>query len=118
MRDGVGTRSSSRLSRNPLEGLLEPGVAACALSDWVVGWRVVGRAGGLGAFLAVGGGVRRPQVAVRAVWWRWSFIRLWVVVMSRHSERAADRPRRWKRSARRLCLMCAKTGSIIHWRWR
>ena len=35
-----------------------------------------------------------------------------MAVISRHSERQAALPRRWKRSARRLYLVCAKTGSI------
>lgn len=56
---------------------------------------------------------RVVQAAAGVVWWRWSFRRLWVAVISRHFERPAALPRRWNRSARRLCLMCAKTGSII-----
>jgi hypothetical protein len=44
--------------------------------------------------------------------------RLWVAVISRHSERAADLPRRWKRSIRRLNLVCANTGSTIALRRR
>src|SRR5687767_4676709 len=31
-------------------------------------------------------------------------------------ERAADLPRGWKRSIRRLNFVCAKTGSIMPWR--
>jgi hypothetical protein len=53
------------------------------------------------------------QAATGGLWCLWSFRRLWVAVISRHSERQAALPRRWKRSARRLCLMYAKTGSII-----
>jgi hypothetical protein len=45
-------------------------------------------------------------------------IGLWVAVISRHSERAADLPRRWKRSIRRLNLVFANTGSIIALRFR
>jgi len=37
-----------------------------------------------------------------AIWWLWSFRRLWVAVIRRHSERQTDLPRRWKRSIRRL----------------
>jgi hypothetical protein len=36
-----------------------------------------------------------------------------VEVVSRHCERAADLPRRFKRLIRRLCLVCANTGSTI-----
>ena len=36
----------------------------------------------------------------------------------RHSERTADLPRRWKLSMRRLCLVCANTGSTIALRLR
>ena len=45
------------------------------------------------------------QAAAVAIWCLWSFSRLWVAVISRHSERTADRPRRWKLSIRRLCLV-------------
>jgi hypothetical protein len=77
--------------------------------------------GGLG-----GGETDRPdgafpepfQAPAVASWWLWSFSRLWVAVISRHSERAADRPRRWKRSMRRLNFVCPNTGSIIAWRFR
>ena len=58
------------------------------------------------------------QAAAGAIWWRKSFMRLWVAVISRHSERQADLPRRWKRSMRRLNFVSAKTGSIIPWRFR
>ena len=58
------------------------------------------------------------QAAARAVWWRNSFMRLWVAVISLHSERQADLPRRWKRSMRRLNFVSANTGSIIPWRFR
>ena len=34
------------------------------------------------------------QAAATAIWCLWSFSRLWVAVISRHSERAADLPRR------------------------
>ncbi len=38
----------------------------------------------------------RPfQAAATAIWCLWSFSRLWVAVIRRHSESAADRPRRW-----------------------
>src|ERR1039458_6920182 len=75
--------------------------------------------GGLG-----GGETDRPdrgfpgpfQAPAVAIWWLWSFSKLWVAVISRHSERAADRPRRWKRSMRRLDFVCPNTGSVIAWR--
>jgi integrase len=57
---------------------------------------------------------REPvQAAAAAIWRLWSFNRLWVAVISRHSERAADLPRRWKRSIRPLNFVCPNTGSII-----
>ncbi len=60
-----------------------------------------------------------PQAVVAgAIICRWSFRRLWVAVISRHSERAADLPRRKKRSIRRLNFVSAKTGSIIALRFR
>ena len=40
-----------------------------------------------------------------------------LAVISFHSARQAARPLRWKRSTRRLYLMCANTGSIITIRW-
>ena len=49
---------------------------------------------------------------------RQSFSRLWVAVISRHSERQAALPRRWKRSILRLNLVSPKTGSIIGVRLR
>ena len=58
------------------------------------------------------------QAAVGAIWCLWSFRRLWVAVVSRHSERAEDLPRRWKRSIRRLNFVLAKTGSIMALRFR
>jgi hypothetical protein len=51
-------------------------------------------------------------------WCLWSLRRLWVAVISRHSERAADLPRRWNWLMRRLCLVWANTGSIIALRFR
>ena len=56
------------------------------------------------------------QAGIGAVVCRQSFSRLCVAVISRHSDRAADLPRRWKRSQRRLNLVSAKTGSIMPWR--
>lgn len=44
-----------------------------------------------------------------ASWWRWSLRRLWVACTSRHSEFTAARPRRWKRSSRRLNFVSANT---------
>ena len=87
-------------------------------SRWVS--RSQGR-GGLG-----GGETDRPdrvfpapfQAPAVAIWWLWSFSRLWVAVISRHSDLAAALPRRWKRSIRRLNFVCPNTGSIIAWRFR
>ncbi len=61
-------------------------------------------------------GVRRPpnQTVDAARECRWSFRRLWVAAIRRHSERAAALPLRLKRSIRRFALIWAKTGSTIH----
>jgi hypothetical protein len=65
---------------------------------------------------------RAPVLAVQAVRGAvvclWSFSRLCVAVISRHSERQAALPRRWKRSILRLNLVSPKTGSIIALRLR
>jgi hypothetical protein len=53
-----------------------------------------------------------------AIWCLWSFSRLWVAVINRHSARAADLPLRCKRSMPRLNFVCPNTGSIIAWRLR
>jgi hypothetical protein len=58
------------------------------------------------------------QAPAAAIWWLWSFNKLWVAVINRHSARAADLPRRWKRSMPRLNFVCPNTGSIIAWRLR
>lgn len=39
-----------------------------------------------------------------------------MAVISRRSERAAERARRWNLSMRRLNLVLANTGSIMPWR--
>src|SRR3954454_3772084 len=41
----------------------------------------------------------------------------WAVI-SRHPERQADLPRRWKRSIRRLNFVLANIGSTVAWRFR
>jgi hypothetical protein len=56
------------------------------------------------------------QAVAAAVLWRQSLRMLWVAASSRHSDLAAERPRRWKLSAPRLCLIWPKTGSIVAWR--
>ncbi len=58
------------------------------------------------------------QAPAVAIWRLWSFSRLCVAVISRHSDLAAALPRRWKRSIRRLNFVCPNTGSIIAWRFR
>jgi hypothetical protein len=58
------------------------------------------------------------QAPAAAIWCLWSFRRLWVAVINRHSERTADLPRRPKRSIRRLNFVLANTGSIIALRFR
>ena len=65
---------------------------------------------------AVGSAVGRRQAAAGVVACRWSLRRLWVAVISRHAERQAALPRRWKRSQRRLNFVWAKIGSIMPWR--
>lgn len=51
--------------------------------------------------LIAGDGVNRHrprfQTAAAASWWRWSLVRLWVAISSRHSVRTAILPLRWKR---------------------
>jgi len=105
-------RSSARLFHKG------PGVRQRGRSWWV------SRSDGLGG---LGGGetdgpdrafVGRLQAPAAAIWCLWSFSRLWVAVISRHSDLAAERPRRWKRSMRRLNFVCPNTGSIIAWRFR
>ena len=61
----------------------------------------------------------RPfQAPVAAIWWLWSFNRLWVAASNRHSESTAERPRRRKRWNPRLCLTCPNTGSTVAIRLR
>ena len=52
------------------------------------------------------------------MWCLWSLRRLLVAVISLHSERAADLPRRMNLRIPRLNLVLAKTGSIMPWRLR
>src|SRR3954453_1115507 len=60
-----------------------------------------------------------PSQAGRAATrWVWSLRRLWVPAMSRHSDRHAARPRRWKRLIRRLNFSWPKTGSMVTCRVR
>ena len=56
------------------------------------------------------------QAVASAVVCRQSLSMLWAAVARRHSDRAADLPRRKKRSMRRLNFVSANTGSIIVWR--
>src|SRR6188472_1242539 len=57
-----------------------------------------------------------PQAVAGVRLCRQSLRRLCAAFVSRHSDRAADLPRRKKRSMRRLNLVSAKIGSIIVWR--
>ena len=61
---------------------------------------------------------RLGQALTAAIWWRWSLVRLWVAISSRHSVLTAILPLRWNRLISRLCLVCANTGSIIWIRLR
>jgi hypothetical protein len=45
------------------------------------------------------------QAITVAIWWRWSLVRLRLIVISRHSVRTASLPLRWNRSNLRLCLV-------------
>jgi hypothetical protein len=78
------------------------GVIALPAGEWMVlpGWLT--------------GALSGPAAAI---WCLWSLSRLWVAVISLYSERAADLPRRWKRSMRRLNFVFANTGSIIAFRF-
>src|SRR5215210_2996617 len=85
---------------------------------WCSTWldcRVGGRCGvGVGVddrFVLFRGVARQAGAGGLAA--RQSFRRLWVAASSRHSERTAGSPLRWKRSARRLLLVWPKIGSII-----
>jgi hypothetical protein len=52
-------------------------------------------AGGGNGSISMMGGLSAPaQAAAAANWWLWSFIRLCVAVIKRHSVRTADLPRR------------------------
>jgi hypothetical protein len=64
------------------------------------------------------GGRRRPVTypVAGAIQWLWSFRRLWLAVISRHSDRTAALPLRWKRSIRRLPLIWPNTGSMLYFR--
>ena len=83
----------------------------CSLSSWVSRKR----AGGAWMAAAVGDCARPAggvgilsgafQASTAAKWCLWSFIRLCVAVIRRHSERAADLPRLWNWLMRRLCLV-------------
>jgi hypothetical protein len=64
------------------------------------------------------GGPGGCQGAAMASWWVCGFSRLCVAVINRHSDRTAERPRRWKRSMPRLNLVLPKTGSIMPLRLR
>ena len=76
-----------------------------------------------GEMMAVVGenrGRRRPSAvsqAVLMVQWLWSLSRLCVAVTNRHSDKAADRPLRMKRSMCRLYLIWPNTGSIVIFGW-
>jgi hypothetical protein len=61
---------------------------------------------------------RTPQAGTAARRWWWSFSRLCVAAMNRHSLLQADLPRRWKRLIWRLNLSWPNTGSMVIWRWR
>ena len=67
-------------------------------------------------FVSGGKAPTARQAAAGAVVWRQSLRRLCAALVSRHSDRAAARPRRKKRSTPRLNLMSANTGSIMPWR--
>jgi hypothetical protein len=122
--EGAVSRGSSRPPETA--GFIEKERSTPALLRVVVGVAQScgpgGAAAGIGQCVWTGGGAGPPpgpsQAAAAAIWCLWSFIRLWVAVLSRHSERTADLPRRWKRSIRRLCLVCANTGSTIALRRR
>jgi transposase len=78
----------------------------------------------IGGLLVVDRLVRDLRVVVGGVWRgsvgqdaagvvRQSLRRLWVAVISFHSLLAASSPRRDSVRIRRLCLICANTGSIV-----
>jgi hypothetical protein len=67
---------------------------------------------------AARGGGAAVQAVVAARRWLWSLRRLWVAAISRHSDRQADRPRRWKRLITRLNFSWPNTGSMVTCRVR
>jgi hypothetical protein len=66
-----------------------------------------------GWFRGIAGAGTLVHPVAGAIQWLWSFRRLWVAAISRHSDRAAALPRRRKRVIPRLCLICPKTGSML-----
>ena len=119
-------RPSMRLRREPsavagrAEQQRDPRRGRVLLSRWLSGKG----AGGAGGTVVVGGGgggsrgLGPFQALAAAVRWLWILSRLCVAAANRHSERAADLPRRWKRSIPRLNLSCPNTGSTVAWRFR
>ena len=100
VRDRVASRgadSAYRLSPTDAGATWEPiRLAGCLhLVEAVAETRGRARAAASGSVFDAAGG-RGPAIhaVAGASVWRWSFIRLWVAVIRRHSVRAADLPRR------------------------
>jgi hypothetical protein len=79
-----------RLSGKAVAGCDRCAVAPQAVSDRAAGYQVAG-----------------------AIEWLCSLSRLWEAAISRHSDLTAALPLRWKRSIRRLALICPNTGSML-----
>ena len=59
-----------------------------------VGGFGVGGSEGAGPVISRCGWVTAVYAAAVAIWWRWSFVRLWVAINNRHSVRTAAGPLR------------------------
>jgi len=93
-------------------------VGGCRVNAaWIAEARGASRPGGRRDRPAGAAGIAAQGVAA-AIRWLWSFRRLCVAVIRRHSLRQAALPRRWKRLIARLNLIWPKTGSTVICRWR
>ena len=91
--------------RGAQAGALAGGDRPTAVANSSFPWRAVGKvlrraglpAGALVRLRGRGRAAQPSQAVTVATRWRWSSRRLWVAAISRHSDRQAARPRRWKR---------------------
>ena len=69
-------------------------------------------------FIPERSGVRLAGLREPTIWWPWSLVRLWVIIISRHSVRTALRPLRRNRVTPRLWREWPNTGPTICLRFR